>query len=74
MRLERVTPAPPALSELWYVTNTYGLKTETDCVPEQVVTPYLLQCCLEIDTDRLILKDVNTHVYHQSGTTLELDE
>ena len=73
MRPERGTPvrqtrafAPQTLSEPSYVLYTYRLKNETDCVPEQIVTPYHLQCCLKIDTSGLILKDMGTQVYHQS--------
>ena len=78
MRPERGTPvrqtrafAPQALSEPSYVLYTYRLKNESNCVPEQVVTPYLLQCCLEIDTNGLILKRYG-HTYlppiHKLGT------
>ena len=51
-------------SEPSYGLHTYGLKNEANCVPEQIVTPYLPQCCLEIDTSGSIVKDVDTQVYH----------
>ena len=73
VRLEKGTPvlqtrafAPLAFSEPSYFLYIYRLKNESNCVPEQVVTPYLLQCCLEKDTSGFILKDVGTQVYHQS--------
>ena len=43
-------------------------KNESKCVPEQVVTPYLLQCCPEINTNGLILKDMQLMWAHRFTT------
>ena len=79
MKLERRTAvqqtwafALQASSEPPYVLYTYRLKNEANCVPEQVVTPYLLHCCLEIDTSGSFLKDVGTQVYHKSTCWVQL--